>query len=188
MNVVDNEKYQYVYNDSDDRAQVSDLKLKDGLHSVTVYAKDGFGNEVKETRYFNVKSGKPVVTDISVLHSSDTAVIGKTVDIQIRATDDTVTESTTIFKLGNQFKKYDVVFSDNFEGDVEYNNLDKTVTVVAHRKAETTVEDDGLIATLSVSVPSDLKESDSFTYTVSGGMFETSSCLLYTSPSPRDRG
>lgn len=175
MNVVDNEKYQYVYNDSDDRAQVSDLKLKDGLHSVTVYAKDGFGNEVKETRYFNVKSGKPVVTDISVLHSSDTAVIGKTVDIQIRATDDTVTESTTIFKLGNQFKKYDVVFSDNFEGDVEYNNLDKTVTVVAHRKAETTVEDDGLIATLSVSVPSDLKESDSFTYTVSGGMFETSS-------------
>lgn len=175
INVVDNDKYTYAYSAGDDRGQISDLNLKDGLHSVTVYAKDGFGNEVRETRYFTVQSGSISATDVSVLHSSDTAVIGKNVDIEIKATDDTVTESTTIFKLGNQFKEYNVNFSDNYEGEVTYNNLDKTITVTAQRKNDAAAEDGHLIATLSVNVPSNLKESDSFTYTVSGGMFETSS-------------
>ena len=64
---------------------------------------------------------------------------------------------------------------DSYEGEVTYNNLDKTITVTAQRKNDAAAEDGHLIATLSVNVPSNLHESDSFTYTVSGGMFETSS-------------
>lgn len=174
INVVDNDKYMYAYSAGDDRAQVSDLKLKDGLHSVTVYAKDGFGNEVKETRYFTIDTGTAAATDVTVEPATETAVIGQTVDLQIRATDNTVTDSRTIFKLGNLFTDYEVKFSDNYTGDVTYSKLEKTITVNAERKADAAAEDGNLIATLSVKVPSNLKESDSFTYTVSGGMFETS--------------
>lgn len=183
INVVDNDKYMYAYSDGDDRAQLSDVKLKDGKHSITVKAKDGFGNEVNETRYFTVDTGSQNEgTSVSIIPATEKAVIGKTIDLQIVASDDTVTQSTTIFKLGNQFKDYKVKFSDNYEGTAKYNKLEKTITIDAKRKEAAsplslwdrfTGNTETVIATLSVDVPVNLKDTDSFTYTVKGGKFET---------------
>ena len=183
INVVDNDKYMYAYSDGDDRAQLSDVKLKDGKHSITVKAKDGFGNEVNETRYFTVDTGsQDEDTSVNIIPATEKAVIGKTIDLQIVASDDTVTQSTTIFKLGNQFKDYQVKFSDNYEGTSIYNKLEKTITIDAKRKETAsplslwdrlTGNTETVIATLSVDVPANLKETDSFTYTVKGGKFET---------------
>ena len=50
----------------DDRAQLSNLSLKDGLHSITIYAKDGFGNEVEEVRYFTVETGATAPTEVYI--------------------------------------------------------------------------------------------------------------------------
>lgn len=183
INVVDNDKYMYAYSEGDDRARLSDVKLKDGKHSITVKAKDGFGNEVNETRYFTVDtSAQDDGTFVNIIPATEKAVIGKTIDLQIVASDDTVTQSTTIFKLGNQFKDYKVEFSDNYEGTATYNKLEKTITVDAKRKETASASSlwdrltgntETVIATLSVNVPTNLKETDNFTYTVKGGKFET---------------
>ena len=183
INVVGNDKYMYAYSESDDRAQLSDVKLKDGKHSITVKAKDGFGNEVNETRYFIVDTNSQNDgTSVNIIPATEKAVIGKTIDLQIVASDDTVTQSTTIFKLGNQFKDYQVKFSDDYEGTATYNKLEKTITIDAKRKETAsplslwdrlTGNTETVIATLSVDVPANIKETDSFTYTVKGGKFET---------------
>ena len=183
VNVVGNDKYTYAYSEGDDRAQLSDLKLKDGKHSITIKARDGFGNEVNETRYFTVDTGNESKgTEVKVVPKTDKAVIGKTIDLQIVATDDTVTDSTTVFKLGNQFKNYKVNFGENYEGTSSYNKLEKTITVNATRKPQAKsglfaklLDKETVIATLSVDVPSDLKESDFFKYIVKGGKYETAS-------------
>lgn len=175
INVVDNEKYQYVYDSAGDMAHLYDVKLRDGKHSVTVKGRDGFGNEVSETRNFTIDTQNvDESTYIKITPTSDTAIIGKTVDLQIKASDNTVTESTTIFRLGNYFKDYKVKFSENYEGKAVYSKQDKTITIKATRKQGSAVEDDNIIATLTVDIPSDLKKTDSFSYTIKGGSFETS--------------
>ncbi len=174
INVVDNDKYMYGYNDSDHRMQLSNLKLRDGRHTVTVKVKDKFGNEVKDTRSFVIDTNTPITTTtVNIGTATDKAIIGKTIDLQIKASDNTVIDSTTIFKLGNQFKDYEVKFSENYEGTVVKSNIEKTITVNAIRKQDAAQEDDNIIATLSVQVPSDLKVTDYFNYIVSGGKFET---------------
>ena len=173
INVVDNDKYTYAYNDVDDRAQLSNLSLKDGLHSITIYAKDGFGNEVEEVRYFTVETGATAPTEVYIEPASDKAIVGENMELLVKASGDTVDSSMTIFKLGNQFTDYDVAFSDSYKGKVTYSKLQKSITIEAERKNDVSSQNNDVIATLSVKVPSGLKQSDKFTYIVEGGMFET---------------
>lgn len=174
INVVDNKKYQYVYDASGDMAHLYDVKLTDGVHSVTVSAKDKAGNEVRETRYFNVDTGSTAEnTTVSVVPATETAILGGNMNLQIKASDATVTDSKTIFKLGSQFKDYEVTYSENYEGKTTYSNLNKTITVDAKRKEGAAADDGNVIATVSVKVPASLKESDKFTYAIRGGSFET---------------
>lgn len=171
VNVVDNNKYEYAYADS--IAHLYNLNLKDGTHSVTVSARDGFGNEVSETRNFIIDTDNEIdETTVKVVSGGD-VILGGTVELQVKASDATVKESLTSFKLGNQFKDYEVVYSDNYEGTTKYSKLNKTITVKATRKDEATAMDNNVIATLKVRVPSDLLEGDEFTYTVKSGEFET---------------
>ena len=149
------------------------VKLKDGSHSVTVTIRDGFGNETSETRNFVVDTSESVGdTTVRVVPDGD-PMLGGTLDLQIIASDANVVENTTGFKLGNQFKDYDVKFSDNYVGTTSYSRLTKTIIVKATRKAEAAAEDGNVIATLSVKIPADLLEGDNFTYTVKSGKFET---------------
>lgn len=170
VNVVDNDRYEYAYADS--IAHLYNLKLKDGSHSVTVTIRDGFGNETSETRNFVVAAEAQEVTSVGVVPAGE-AILGGTIDLQIRASDNTVVENTTSFKLGNQFKEYEVIYSDNYNGETSYSKLTKNITVKATRKADAAAEDNQVIATLRVKIPSTLLESDAFTYTVKSGKFET---------------
>ena len=174
-NVVNNDKYQFVYDASGQMAHLYDVKLSDGKHSVTLTIRDGFGNETSETRYFTVNTGGTVEkTRVSVEPAEESAMLGKTINLKIKASDDTVTESTTAIKLGNMFPDYSVSFSDNYDGTESYSKVTKTVTIKATRKdGETPVDDGNVIATLSVKVPPTLKEDDVFSYTIKNGKFET---------------
>lgn len=171
VNVVDNDKYEYQYADS--IAHLYNLKLKDGSHSVTVSLRDNFGNETSETRNFVIDTKNvDEDTNVKVVANGD-AILGGTLDLQIKASDANVKTNTTSFKLGNQFKEYDVIFSDNYEGTAKYSKLNKTINVDATRKEAAAAEDDNVIATLRVKIPADLLEGDEFTYAIKSGEFTT---------------
>lgn len=170
VNVVDNDKYEYAYADS--IAHLYNLKLKNGNHSVTVTVRDGFGNETSETRNFVVDKEAAIETDVEVVADGD-AILGGTIDLQIKASSATVSKSTTSIKLGNQFKEYEVIYSDNYDGKTTYSKLTKNITMKAERKADAAAEDDNVIATLRVKIPATLLKSDKFSYTVKEGSFET---------------
>lgn len=176
-NVVNNkDKYNYGYDTSGNRAQLSDLKLTPGEHTLTVAVRDKFGNETTVTKHFTVERDTPDEnTKVRVAPKESKAVLGREVNLQIKASDDTVKENTTEIKLGNLFKDYEVVFSDDFDGDVSYSKLNKSIKIKATRKEGSAQDADHLIATLKVKVPTTLKEDNKFTYTVRNGKFTTTS-------------
>lgn len=178
INVVGNDKYEYAYADS--MTHIYNLKLKDGSHAVTVTIRDKFGNETSETRNFVVDTDNQIEeTTVKVVAAND-AILGGTVELQIKASDATVKESTTTFKLGNQFKDYEVVYSDNYDGTTTYSKMNKTITVSAARKEGAAEADNNVIATLKVKIPSNLLEGDVFSYAVKSGEFETTSGVYET--------
>lgn len=174
INVVNNENYQYVLEPDGTINHLYDLKLQDGSHTITVSLRDGFGNEVAETRNFSIQTGSAADTTVEVVPVEDTAVIGKTVTLEIRASNNTVAESAVTLKLGNLFPDYEVSFSDNFEGETSYSKLTGQISISAVRKTDASAEDGNLIATVAVKIPTTLNQSASFTYTVKGGCFTTS--------------
>ena len=174
-NVVNNkDKYNYGYDAAGNRAQLSDLKLTPGQHSLTVAVRDKFGNETTATKYFIVESDKPNEnTRVSVIPKESKAVLGREVNLEIKATDNTVKESTTEIKLGNLFNEYEVVFSKDFDGEFSYSKLNKSIKIKATRKEASIKEQENIIATLKVKIPTTLKADNKFTYTVRNGKFTT---------------
>lgn len=181
----DEEKWQYAYDLSKGQNFLYDAKLLDGTHSITVSVRDKFGNEASETRYFTVDTNSTEeTTRVDVVNLQESAVLGKTIDLQIRATDTTVTENNTMITLSRPFKDFEVRFEDGYEGEFTKSNLTNSVTINAKKK-EGTVSTDGVIATLSVTVPSDLIQDSTFVYEVKSGSYTTESGFYATYSMPQ---
>ncbi len=185
VNVVDNDKYQYSLQPDGTMAYLYDLKLDDGAHTITVSLRDGFGNDVSESRQFSIKTGNKAETKVEVKALEDAAILGKTVTLAIQANSDNVTKSTTQFRLGNLFPDYEVKFHENFDGTYSYSKSTGLLTVTATRKetavnAITEEEPTYNIAELVVQVPTTLNSSASFIYEVKGGSFTTATGFYAT--------
>lgn len=169
----DNGAYKFQIKDETE-AYLYDLSLEDGIHTISVVVRDGFGNETTETREFTVNSGKTVDHSVVTVGASETeAILGKQVNINIYASGNDVARSMTTLKLNNLFKNYHVVYSDNYEGTDSFSNLSENITVSAVRKEGASAEDDNLIAKVVVDVPTTLNATDKLNYTVIGGCYET---------------
>ena len=176
VNVVDNDRYEYALVANDGYAALYNLSLTQGLHSVRVSLRDGFGNDVSETRYFTVDTGVAEdYTRVTVASVEKNAPLGGQVTLEIRASDDTVMSSTTQLRLGNMFPSYQVVFSDNYDGESQYSKSSSTIIITAHRNSDSSVEDENLIAKVLINIPSTLTSNESFVYEVKGGNYITSS-------------
>ena len=189
VNVVNNDRYQYAVEPDGTMSHLYDLELENGQHTVTVSLRDGFGNETTETRTFTVKKAAPAAT-VQVKPLEQTAIIGKTVDLQILASDATVTENTTVLKLGNLFPDYEVIFADGYEGSYSFSKLSKKLTVKTALKdgAQPASGDNGcLMATVRVQIPTTLNESSALSFTVKGGSFLTASGAYATYHQPEVR-
>ena len=177
INVVGNDRYEYAAQPDGTMNYLYNLELENGEHTVTVSLRDEFGNETTETRTFTVKKAAPAVT-VQVKPLEQTAIIGKTVDLQLLASDASVTQATAILTRSNLFPKYEVLFADGYEGTYSYSKLNKKLTVNVTRKADAqpVAGDNGcLMATVRVSIPANLTENAIFSYTVKGGSFLTDS-------------
>ena len=177
INVVGNDRYEYAAQPDGTMNYLYNLELENGEHTVTVSLRDEFGNETTETRTFTVKKAAPATT-VQVKPLEQTAIIGKTVDLQLLASDASVTQATAILTRSNLFPDYEVLFADGYEGTYSYSKLSKKLTLNVTRKADAqpVAGDNGcLMATVRVSVPTNLTESTLFSYTVKGGSFLTDS-------------
>ena len=177
INVVGNDRYEYAAQPDGTMNYLYNLELENGEHTVTVSLRDEFGNETTETRTFTVKKAAPAAT-VQVKPLEQTAIIGKTVDLQLLASDASVTQATAILTRSNLFPKYEVLFADGYEGTYSYSKLSKKLTVNVTRKADAqpVAGDNGcLMATVRVSIPANLTENAIFSYTVKGGSFLTDS-------------
>ena len=177
INVVGNDRYEYAAQPDGTMNYLYNLELENGEHTVTVSLRDEFGNETTETRTFTVKKAAPAAT-VQVKPLEQTAIIGKTVDLQLLASDTSVTQATAILTRSNLFPNYEVLFADGYEGTYSYSKLSKKLTVNVVRKADAqpVAGDNGcLMATVRVSIPTNLTESTLFSYTVKGGSFLTDS-------------
>ena len=177
INVVGNDRYEYAAQPDGTMNYLYNLELENGEHTVTVSLRDEFGNETTETRTFTVKKAAPAAT-VQVKPLEQTAIIGKTVDLQLLASDTSVTQATAILTRSNLFPDYEVIFADGYEGTYSYSKLSKKLTVNVTRKADAqpVAGDNGcLMATVRVSIPANLTENAIFSYTVKGGSFLTDS-------------
>ena len=177
INVVGNDRYEYAAQPDGTMNYLYNLELENGEHTVTVSLRDEFGNETTETRTFTVKKAAPAAT-VQVKPLEQTAIIGKTVDLQLLASDTSVTQATAILTRSNLFPNYEVLFADGYEGTYSYSKLSKKLTVNVTRKADAqpVAGDNGcLMATVRVSIPANLTENAIFSYTVKGGSFLTDS-------------
>ena len=177
INVVGNDRYEYAAQPDGTMNYLYNLELENGEHTVTVSLRDEFGNETTETRTFTVKKAAPAAT-VQVKPLEQTAIIGKTVDLQLLASDTSVTQATAILTRSNLFPQYEVLFADGYEGTYSYSKLSKKLTVNVTRKADAqpVAGDNGcLMATVRVSIPANLTENAIFSYTVKGGSFLTDS-------------
>ena len=188
VNVADNDRYEYALVANDGYAALYNMSLTEGLHSVTVSLRDGFGNDVSETRYFTVNTGAAEEhTTVTVAPVEKSAPLGGQVTLEIRASDDTVMSSTTQLRLGNMFPNYQVEFSDNYVGEVRYSKSSSTITITAQRNSSSPVEGGNLIARVLVDIPSTLTSNESFVYEVKGGSYLTSSDFYGTYSAPETR-
>ncbi len=174
VNVADNEHYSFAVQQSDNYAELYNLQLTDGEHTVTVSLRDKFGNEVEETRTFTVRAGNTAPATIRVVPAEDSAVLGQKITLEIRAEGDTVSQSETEIRLSNMFPDYSVEFGNSYSGTAEYSKLSGTVTISAERKFTLLRIDGDLIARVIVDVPSTLTQNEVFTYEVKAGSYETS--------------
>ena len=177
VNVVDNPSYNFAMNVNDGYAELYDLELLDGAHSVTVSMRDNFGNETSETRYFTVKAGSPA-PDVVVVPAEDAAILSDTVNLEVRSNNTIVTKIENTIRLSNRFPAPTVTFADDYEGTYTYNKKDHTLRLSATLKdtavAPLSETYEKLIATITVAVPADLTENDEFLYEVKSGSYTTS--------------
>ena len=181
VNVVDNDKYQFALNANDGYAELYDLTLADGVHSVTVSMRDNFGNDVEETRFFTVQGGLIASTAVTVAPLESIASLGGVVTLEIRATDSSVVTSDTTIRLSNMFPDYEVVFAENYEGTYKYSKTNRALTVSATRNAES---ENTLIAKVIVKVPATLTENETFLYEITSGSYSTAGGFYGTYSAP----
>ncbi|MCD8356299.1 MAG: leucine-rich repeat protein, partial [Clostridia bacterium] len=189
INVTDNDDYTYVADPDGSKNHLYDVNLLNGQHSITVSMRDGFGNETTETRYFTVSGEEQNVPTISVKPLQDSAVLGETVQLEIRASNKSVDYNMTSLKLDSKFRDYMIEFSDSYEGTSSYNKLTDTLTLEATRKTglfqfvNDLIATDDLIATVTIQVPNTLREGDVFAYTVKAGSYKVDdNTYTYSAP------
>ncbi len=184
VNVVNNDRFTYAADPDGLRTHLYDAVLPNGPHSFTITVRDGFGNETSETISFTVEGeGIPAAPSMSVLAREDSAVLGKTVSIDITADDlAAVDESMTSLRLARQFSSYQVTFNEAYEGTQSFNKITNTLTVQAKLK-EGASPAGNVIATVVVDIPTTLIASDSFAYQVkAGSVIVDNAIYTYSAP------
>ena len=145
------------------------MHFSEGLHSITFYLKDGYGNVTRETRYFTVVADDAKLPSVS-LDVQGAPTVGKLWKLELNSSDPaSITSLSADISLTRNYPT-EVNFPDGVTGTYHYDAAKGMVTVkitsVDHAKCTT-----GPLATVSVSVPTSAVEGSSVSVRVVKGSY-----------------
>ena len=146
------------------------MHFGNGLHSITFYLKDGYGNVTRETRYFTVEAEKPDVPNI-VLNTLGVPTVGKTWQLALESDDPaSVTSLTAAISVTRSYPVANVTFPEGVTGSWSYDPskgvVSVEITTIDHAKYTA-----GALATVDIPIPTSVTEGSSINVQVTKGSY-----------------
>ena len=146
------------------------MHFGNGLHSITFYLKDGYGNVTRETRYFTVEAGKPDVPNI-VLNTLGVPTVGKTWQLALESDDPaSITSLTATISVTRSYPVANVTFPEGVTGSWSYDPskgvVSVEITAIDHEKYTA-----GALATVDIPIPTSVTEGSSINVQVTKGSY-----------------
>lgn len=146
------------------------MHFGNGLHSITIYLKDGYGNVTRETRYFTVEAEKPDVPNI-VLNTLGVPTVGKTWQLALESDDPaSVTSLTAAISVTRSYPVANVTFPEGVTGSWSYDPskgvVSVEITTIDHAKYTA-----GALATVDIPIPTSVTEGSSINVQVTKGSY-----------------
>ena len=146
------------------------MHFGNGLHSITFYLKDGYGNVTRETRYFTVEAEKPDVPNI-VLNTLDVPTVGKTWQLALESDDPaSITSLTADISVTRSYPVANVTFHEGVTGSWSYDPskgvVSVEITTIDHAKYTA-----GALATVDIPIPTSVTEGSSINVQVTKGSY-----------------
>ena len=146
------------------------MHFGNGLHSITFYLKDGYGNVTRETRYFTVEAEKPDVPNI-VLNTLDVPTVGKTWQLALESDDPaSVTSLTAAISVTRSYPVANVTFPEGVTGSWSYDPskgvVSVEITTIDHAKYTA-----GALATVDIPSPPPSQRGSSINVQVTKGSY-----------------
>ena len=141
-----------------------------GLHSITFYLKDGYGNVTRETRYFTVAAEETDVPGVS-LDLRGEPTVGKTWQLTLTATDPaSITSLSANVSVSRSYPVTGVTFPEGVTGTYDYDAA-KGVVSVSITAIDHAVYTAGALAVIAVDIPTSVAEGSSVNVQVTKGSY-----------------
>ena len=146
------------------------MHFGNGLHSITFYLKDGYGNVTRETRYFTVEAEKPDVPNIA-LNTLGVPTVGKTWQLALESDDPaSVTSLTATISVTRSYPVTNATFPEGVTGTWSYDSskgvVSVEITTIDHAKYTA-----GALATVDIPIPTSVTEGSSINVQVTKGSY-----------------
>ena len=146
------------------------MHFGNGLHSITFYLKDGYGNVTRETRYFTVEAEKPDVPNIA-LNALGVPTVGKTWQLALESDDPaSITSLTAAISVTRSYPVANVTFPEGVTGTWSYDPskgvVSVEITTIDHAKYTA-----GALATVDIPIPTSVTEGSSINVQVTKGSY-----------------
>ena len=146
------------------------MHFGNGLHSITFYLKDGYGNVTRETRYFTVEAETPDVPNIA-LNTLGVPTVGKTWQLALESDDPaSITSLTAAISVTRSYPVTNVTFPEGVTGTWSYDPskgvVSVEITAIDHAKYTA-----GALATVDIPIPTSVTEGSSINVQVTKGSY-----------------
>lgn len=157
--------------DSDNLGSTSGLMhFGNGLHSITFYLKDGYGNVTRETRYFTVQAEQTDLPGVS-LTPQGAPTVGKAWELAVTSNDlASITSLSANISVSRSYPVTDVTFPAGVTGTWSYDSAKGVVTLQITAIDHAAFSADRL-ASVSVDVPTATTEGSSVNVQVTKGSY-----------------
>ena len=162
--------YRGVY-DRDNLGSTSGLMhFGNGLHSITFYLKDGYGNVTRETRYFTVNTEQTDLPGMTLQVTSQPNV-GQAWIFGLTSDDlSSITSVTANVSVTRSYPVTDVVFPEGVTGTWNYDSSKGVVTIDITSIDHSVLTEDKLVS-IVVSIPTSVTEGSSLNVQVTKGSY-----------------
>lgn len=144
------------------------MHFGNGLHSITFYLKDGYGNVTRETRYFTVNAEQTDVPSVS-LELQGQPTVGKTWELALSSSDPaSITSLTAAISVTRSYPVTNVAFPEGVTGTWSYDAglASVSITAIDHEKYT-----GGALATIDIPIPTSVTEGSSVNVQVTKGSY-----------------